>query len=91
MTIRETILDVICENEDTPFDVIYGRVRHRQPYYSDADDLLAAVQSLVRDRWLISRQMRTVTQGSVLLYRKRTPAQHAQLMAELDGTQPKLL
>jgi hypothetical protein len=67
-------------------DHIIGAVRTKIPYYINAGDILDEMNRLQRERWLI-REM----QHSVSRYRRRTPDQHAQLMAELDGTQPKLL
>jgi hypothetical protein len=82
MTIRDTILDGMHVGELCSADSLLRYVRAKKPYYLSADDVHAEIQDLVRERWLIPDA------GG---YRKRTPDQHAQLMAELDGTQPKLL
>lgn len=86
MTIRETILAFLDCGVNATADQIIGVVRAKHPYYLDADDIHAEIQSLLRDRWLIQNK-----RAGVLHYYRRTPVQHAQLMAELDGTQPKLL
>jgi hypothetical protein len=82
MTIRDTILALMTDGIYYTANSIIATLRAKLPYYLEADDVHAEIQGLVRERWLIPDA------GG---YRKRTPDQHAQLMAELDGTQPKLL
>jgi hypothetical protein len=86
MTIRDTILAFLDTGVNATPDQIIGAVRTRHPYYVTAGDVIAEIEHLHRDRWLIHEMQRSVSR-----YRRRTPDQHAQLMAELDGTQPKLL
>lgn len=86
MTIRETILAFLDTGVNATTDQIIGAARAKHPYYVEAGDILAEIEKLHRDRWLIHEMKHSVSH-----YRRRTPAQHAQLMAELDGTQPKLL
>jgi hypothetical protein len=86
MTIRDTILAFLDTGVNATPDQIIGAVRAKIPYYINAGDVITEMQNLHRDRWLIHEMQRSVSR-----YRRRTPDQHAQLMAELDGTQPKLL
>ena len=86
MTIRDTILAFLDTGVNATPDQIIGAVRDKIPYYINAGDILDEMNRLLVERWLI-REMT----GNHSRYRRRTPDQHAQLMAELDGTQPKLL
>jgi hypothetical protein len=86
MTIRDTILAFLDCGVNATADQIVGAVQTRTDRYIKPAEILTEIEALQRDRWLIHS-----FDHSVSRYRRRTATQHAQLMAELDGTQPKLL